>query len=80
MRTGWPPTESHNAGIVGRSLSVCVALREGQGAEVNRRFSMPSCLILDSSVEAGRPSLAAAPRGRTARMRSVTAASRRNSG
>ena len=36
---------------------------EPQDAVVNRRFSIPSCLILDSSVEAGIPSLAAAPRG-----------------
>ena len=34
-----------------------------QDAVVNRRFSIPSCLIFDSSVEAGIPSLAAAPRG-----------------
>lgn len=34
-----------------------------QGAVVNRRFSIPSCLIFDSSVEAGMPSVAAAPRG-----------------
>jgi len=32
-----------------------------QDVVVNRRFSIPSCLILDSSVEAGTPSLAAAP-------------------
>src|SRR5262245_49325033 len=30
---------------------------------VNRRFSIPSCLIFDSSVEGGIPSLAAAPLG-----------------
>jgi hypothetical protein len=34
-----------------------------QDAVVNRRFSIPSCLIFDSSVEAGTPSVAAAPRG-----------------
>ena len=29
---------------------------------MNRRFSMPSCLIFDSNVEGGMPSVAAAPR------------------
>jgi hypothetical protein len=34
-----------------------------QGAVVKRLFSIFNCLILDSSVDGGIPSLAAAPRG-----------------
>jgi hypothetical protein len=34
-----------------------------QDAVVNRFFSIFNCLIFDSNVEAGMPSLAAAPRG-----------------
>src|SRR5262245_10504393 len=43
----------------------CETLRDtsGRQASVNRRFSIFSCLIFDSRVEAGIPSVAAAPCG-----------------